>query len=288
MFGYIKPFVPDLRVREHELYRAVYCGLCRSMGKHTGCLSRLTLSYDFTFLCAVRLILEKQNYNVRICRCAASPLKARPIMDDNPTLAYCSAVAALLTRAKVQDDINDSKGTERYKNRLLKPTADSIAKKALRYDPSLPAKEINECLQRLSLLEEENCPSLDRTADCFGHLLSCIFSHGLEKREAFIASSLGFSIGRLIYVLDAADDREKDFEKGNYNPLNIEPLSNDSLMCAVKLELTKVEAAVNLFDNDSPPELREIVYNIIYEGLPKEAERIFLGTFCQKKGKKKK
>lgn len=288
MFGYIKPFVPDLRVREHELYRAVYCGLCRSMGRHTGCLSRLTLSYDFTFLCAVRLILEKQKYNVNICHCAASPLKPRPIMDDNPVLAYCSAVAALLTRAKVQDDINDSKGTERFKSRILMPSANSIAKKALKYDPSLPTEDIDSYLKKLSSLEKGNCPSLDQTADCFGNLLSCIFSHGLEKREASIASSIGFSIGRLIYVLDAADDREKDLEKGNYNPLNIEPISNESLMCAVKLELTKVEAAVNLFDNDTPPELSEIIYNIIYEGLPKEAEKVFCKAACPKKGSKKK
>ena len=58
MFGYVRPYVPDLRVREHELYRAVYCGLCRSMGKHTGCASSFTLSYDFVFLAAVRMVLE--------------------------------------------------------------------------------------------------------------------------------------------------------------------------------------------------------------------------------------
>ena len=47
MFGYIKPHSPELKVREDAYYRGVYCGLCRAMGRCTGCLSRFTLSYDF-------------------------------------------------------------------------------------------------------------------------------------------------------------------------------------------------------------------------------------------------
>lgn len=275
MFGYIKPFIPDMRVREHELYRAVYCGLCRSMGKHTGCTSRLTLSYDFTFLAAVRLALEKTDRKVKVTRCAASPLKVRPIMDDNPTLAYCSAVAAILTKAKVEDDVCDSRGSKRLKAKLLMPPANSMAKKALKYDSTLPTERIYEGLSRLSKLESELCPSLDTVADCFGDILSEVFSHGLEGGEKHIAASLGRCIGRIVYVLDAADDRERDLENKNYNPLNIENISSDALSQAVRLELYKAEAAVDLIDFEGSPELSEIIKNIIYEGIPKEADRIF-------------
>ncbi len=275
MFGYIKPFIPDLRVREHELYRAIYCGLCRSMGKHTGCTSRLTLSYDFTFLAALRLALEKTEKKINVCRCAASPLKVRPIMEDNPTLAYCAAVAAILTKAKVEDDICDSKGSKRLKAKLLMPPASSMAKKALKYDSTLPTDKIYEGLARLSKLESEHCPSLDTVADCFGDVLSAVFSHGLEGSEKHIAASLGRCIGRIIYVLDAADDRERDLESKNYNPLNIEEISSDALSQAVRLELYKAEAAIELIDFEGSPELSEIIKNVIYEGIPKEADRIF-------------
>ena len=56
MFGYIKTYPPELKVREQEYYRAVYCGLCRTMGKCTGQCSRMALSYDFAFLVMLRLI----------------------------------------------------------------------------------------------------------------------------------------------------------------------------------------------------------------------------------------
>ena len=50
MFGYIRTDTPELRVRENEYYKAVYCGMCRAQGKCTGQCSRMTLSYDMVFL----------------------------------------------------------------------------------------------------------------------------------------------------------------------------------------------------------------------------------------------
>ena len=50
MFGYIRPFYSELRIREYHYYRGVYCGLCRAQGRCTGQCSRMTLSYDFAFL----------------------------------------------------------------------------------------------------------------------------------------------------------------------------------------------------------------------------------------------
>ena len=59
MFGYVVVDKPSLRVREYDYYRATYCGLCHAMGKCTGCVSRLTLSYDVTFFALVREMLEE-------------------------------------------------------------------------------------------------------------------------------------------------------------------------------------------------------------------------------------
>ena len=50
MFGYIRPNKPELLVKEYDLYKSAYCGLCKRMGKDYGRLSRLALSYDGTFL----------------------------------------------------------------------------------------------------------------------------------------------------------------------------------------------------------------------------------------------
>ena len=66
MFGYVKPVPAELLVKEYEFYRATYCGICRSMKKHTGSLSKVTLSYDSVFLALVRML------SVDNCKCSAS------------------------------------------------------------------------------------------------------------------------------------------------------------------------------------------------------------------------
>ena len=35
MFGYIVPEKPEMKIKEYELFRAYYCGVCRSIGSTT-------------------------------------------------------------------------------------------------------------------------------------------------------------------------------------------------------------------------------------------------------------
>ena len=76
MFGYIKPLRADLRIREFDTYQAIYCGLCRSLGRLYGPFARVTLSYDFTFLAVLGLSLNKEDAPCFAPgRCPVTPLK---------------------------------------------------------------------------------------------------------------------------------------------------------------------------------------------------------------------
>ena len=110
MFGYIRTDVPELRVRENEYYRAVYCGLCRAQGKCTGQCSRMTLSYDMTFLALLRLAISKETPEIKSGRCLAHPFKKRAYVADCDALSYCAYASALLFYGKTVDDILDEKG----------------------------------------------------------------------------------------------------------------------------------------------------------------------------------
>jgi hypothetical protein len=66
VFGYIKPFKPELKFKEFDLYKAYYCGLCKAMGKKYGFLSRLTLSYDFTFIALLIDALDNNNAYINL------------------------------------------------------------------------------------------------------------------------------------------------------------------------------------------------------------------------------
>ena len=108
MFGYVKPRVGDLLVREHDFYRAVYCGVCREMKKTTGRLSSVSLSYDVVFLALVRMLYTDRSVSCRRCRCVAHPCRARDMAEGNEALTFSARASALLSYHKLKDDIIDS------------------------------------------------------------------------------------------------------------------------------------------------------------------------------------
>ena len=75
MFGYLQIEKEELLVKEFETYKAVYCGLCKQMGKDYSFLTRLTLSYDCTFYAMLLMSLHSSCGGFKKGRCSCNPLK---------------------------------------------------------------------------------------------------------------------------------------------------------------------------------------------------------------------
>lgn len=274
MFGYVRVKSSELRVKEYEFYRGTYCGLCRSMGACTGQCSRLTLSYDFAFLALLRISLLGDTVGFEQKRCIAHPFKKRNTMKHNPSLAYCAGAAALLNYHKILDDLSDEKGLKRLRARLIYPFVAHSRKKALREGLSDLDRRIAEGLRALSDLEQQGVASVDAPALVFGNILAEIVSYRLPDPEARVAYQLGQTVGKWIYIADALDDWAEDAEKGRYNPFLLlyggalptkEEL--EGIQNALKNELFRAEAAVDLMEFEQQ-DIREIVLNILYLGMP--------------------
>ena len=298
MFGYIRPLVDDMKVRENEMYRAIYCGLCRAMGHHTGCASRMTLSYDFVFLSAFRAAITGVRFDPQPHRCIMHPVKRRMMAEDNEIFAYCARAAAYLTYAKLEDDLADESGARRLAAKSLRPAAADMRKKA----GALPELEasIASSLEALRKLEAAESDSIDETAECFGQLLSDIFAHGLTGTDARIAREVGRAVGRFIYVIDAADDAPEDGKKNRYNPIlrrygqdilvereytdragntktavRIDENTAQDLYIAALNDLSRLSAAIELMDfTRAGCEVEGIVKNTVYLGMPAELRRV--------------
>ena len=60
---------------------------------------------------------------------------------------------------------------------------------------------------------------LDMSADPTAKMLKTVLSYGeQDKSRKLILETIGYNLGRWIYLMDAADDLEEDREKNNYNP----------------------------------------------------------------------
>lgn len=275
MFGYVRAHSAELKVKEYEMYRGAYCGLCRSMGKCTGQCSRMTLSYDFAFLVLLRICVTNDKISFAPRRCIAHPLKKRSMMERNGTLDFCARAAAILNYHKIKDDLADEKGFSRLRARLALPLVAHARKKALRAGLSELDAQVSALLCELRELEEKRLPSVDAPADVFGRILALICSYGLEDAEERLLSSIGYSVGKWIYSVDALDDMRDDVRRGSYNPFLLlyggrEPSEEQmrDVISALRASLCGAEMALDLVSCDCA-EVRNIVENIMYLGLDK-------------------
>lgn len=281
MLGYVRTATPELRVREQEFYRGLYCGLCKHMGKCTGQCSRMTLSYDFVFLAAVRMSLTGESVTLKRSRCLLHPFRRRPMAVDSPTLSYCADASALLVYHKLLDDIGDERGWKRLRARLTRPFLWGAYRKAKKRNPELN-DVISRQLAALTQYEKDSSapPSADRPALYFGELMEAVFAHGLTDANARIAGAIGRAVGRWIYLVDAADDFAEDRKKKRFNPylrlFGEDPTPEDweTVSLALTALLCEAERAYLLIDGYTAPELREILANLLYLGLPQAAKKI--------------
>ncbi len=280
MFGYVKVNSAELKVKEYELYRGAYCGLCRAMGKCTGQCSRMSLSYDFAFLVMVRLALTDGEMSFSQRRCLAHPLKKRNVMDANDQLSFCAYAAAVLAYHKTRDDLTDERGFKRARARLTYPFVRSWRKRALKAGLSELDGEVSAALSRLYEYEASGKTGIDEPASLFGDILALITSYGLEGGNKKIAAAIGHSVGKWIYIIDALDDMREDKQKERYNPLLLlysGELPSDGqlglIKDALKVELCEAEAAMDLLDTDKVS-VKNIIENILYLGLPDTADKI--------------
>lgn len=274
MFGYVKPFAPNLRVKDYDFYKSVYCGLCRAMKTHTGNLSRMTLSFDMTFFALVRMALSETDFGIRKRRCFAHPLRKRPMMDDNEVLSYTACVSALLMYHKVKDTIADDGGWKRMGARMLKPYAARMKKRAVR-----AVSEISHIAETgmasIASLEEAHCAVPDMPADAFGEMLGSLLAYGLDEKKARIAHEIGLHTGRWVYLTDAVFDYEDDRKNGSYNPFlfafsdpeQMADFKGSSLRGIMTMEADAIMRAVDLLDFDGRAMLRSCIENIIYDGM---------------------
>ena len=212
MFGFVTASVKELNQAQQDRYGGVYCGICRQIHSRAGQTARLGLSYDMAFLALLLMSLYEPEETSAPLRCAAHPLRRRDWI-SNRYVEYAADMNVALSYYKLLDDWQDDK---KLSAKLL---ADSFEKHLASIEQRYPRQcgAIRDCLDKLSVLEKENCPNPDEPAACFGHLMAELLVYH-DDLWADTLRQVGFHLGRFIYMADAAVDYCKDERKGKYNP----------------------------------------------------------------------
>lgn len=261
MFGTILADQARLTPAQEQRYKACYCGLCRTLQKEYGLLSRLTLSYDMTFLILLLSSLYEPEQTVGEKRCIIHPAKPRPFWQNRFT-SYAAAMNVALAYYKAMDDWQDDRNVLGIVQAKL---LSSGIKKAEKAHPE-KCHEIRRCLQMLKDLEEKRVSDPDAAAACFGRLTGSLFVFDQTDHWAATLRRLGDALGRFIYLSDALIDLKEDLRKNRFNPLTqmVRPGSEEDFLPALRLTIGDCAAELERL-----PLLQDldILRNIIYSGV---------------------
>ncbi|SHJ94040.1 DUF5685 family protein [Tepidibacter formicigenes] len=262
MFGYIRINKMELKLREYYTYRGYYCGLCKYLKENFGEISRLSLNYDITFLIILLSSIYELKSIVTRERCIANPIQEN-LRIINEITEYASNMNIILTYNKLNDNLKDDK---RIKDYIYYLGYKHVYNKA--YNKYKQKSDyINEKLNELSILEKQKCNSIDEMSNIFGYIMAEIFSYKDDKYKE-ILKSIGFNIGKYIYILDAYEDLDEDYKKKRYNPFIEYMQKKDELKLKVEnlllMILSFIEGDIeklNIKNN------KGIIDNIIYSGM---------------------
>lgn len=285
MFGYLRPESSELKVREYELYKSVYCGLCKSMGKDYGIITRLTLSYDCTLLAMFAISVKGECSHVKDGRCVVNPIKkCRFCSSEGEGFRFAGAVSVIMTYYKLYDTISDSGFFKRCAARILKAFFRHSYKRAEKAYPYI-ASSVREMLERQQQAEHNESgidAASDPTASLLSELCKSLSDDDMQKR---ILSTFGYYLGRWIYIMDAADDLDKDMKRNNFNPFRkhiSDDISDTMSYCNDVLNMT-VSQLVPAYDLLELNSYKEILDNVMYYGLSFQQKHCL---FEKKKSKK--
>lgn len=261
LFGYVKPFKADLKMSEFEIYKAVYCNLCKCLGQDFGITSRLLLSYDCTFLAMISIIASEES-KIKISRgkCVCNFLKKCNYVEGNESSFYfAAAVGVIMSYYKIYDNIADSFGINKMKFYPIQLLFFRAYKKAAREFPEIDKIVKNFIVQQQNVEKKSINASIDESAHPTATALSQIFSLVLPELKDF-----GYFLGRWVYIIDAADDLTKDIKNKNFNPLK--NLCDDKVQINEILNQTvfQVISSYNLYDKVG---FSPIINNVIKLGL---------------------
>ena len=283
MFGYINPDTPYLFIKDEKLYKALYCGMCKSIGAGCGQRARAALTYDMAFMSALVHNIRCEDVQIKKAHCAIHWFKKRPVAGADETSVLLGCINTALAYFKLCDDKadGDKKGVFRH---MFKRGL----KRAQKKHPQA-VEIIKAQLAKQSELEKKNCAIIDEACEPTAEMMKKLSVYALKEFSTAETEALFYDLGKWVYLADALDDYDNDVKKKRYNVLynafgencradavkkNAEEITYifDSLFADMRKNLANIKFRYN----------RDLTDNIILRGIPLKT-RSLLNCDCRKK-----
>ena len=275
MFGYIQPDAPYLFKKDETLYKALYCGLCKSIGAGCGQRARTALTYDMAFMSALVHNIRYQDVKIERSHCVLHCIRKRPIAKVDDITVMLGCINTALAYYKLCDDKTD--GDKKAVFRHLYKRGLKRAKKQHRRAVNI----ISLYMRVQSEIESAGCKVIDMAAEPSAAMMKELSVYALGDYSTPETEALFYDLGKWVYLIDALDDYDKDVKKHRFNVFynaygaeskaraveeNLNELTFlfDSLFADMRERISKIDFGFN----------KDLTDNIILRGIPLKTRAI--------------
>lgn len=273
MFGLMKPekTCSHKHTNDYRYHRMHYCGTCKTLGQEFGQPTRMMLNFDIVFLSEILSHLSNENLETwqsgfqAINKCFTMPDKSKhtPV-----SLRYAAATNIVLSELKVDDNIKDTHSRTWKFTRLLLSKPFRKAKTQFK-NWGLDTNQLWHWIKKQSALENGDIPKnktlselLEYYAEPTAQITALIFEQGAvtvgQPNHQHEMRQLGYQFGRLVYILDAFEDVEKDIFNQQFNPLthffNIDKTLTNN-------QLTEVRQLILTYQGEATQQLNQLLFS---------------------------
>lgn len=215
MFGYVVVNKPELKIKEFDMYREYYCGLCHRLKHCHKSASRFSLNYDYVFLILLLSGLYEPEETCEKRRCMVHPVGKQRIRYNEFT-DYVADMTVVLARLKCMDDWRDEK------NFAGKVYGDILKKQYEKVKKKYPEKVeiIEQAILNLENAQRKKEENIDVVSGYSAKIFAEVFAVYDDEWEQSLRK-IGFYLGKFIYIMDAFDDMENDIRDNVYNPFRM-------------------------------------------------------------------
>lgn len=272
-------------VKDEKLYRASYCGMCKSIGKACGNFSKTALTYDVAFTSCLLHNIANCDMIVKKRRCSLHLFKRRPMAQEDEISLLLGCLNTVLAYYKLLDDKRDGD-----KKGLFAFVYKRGYKRALKAHPQI-ATIVENYINEQSELEQRNSAIIEESCEPSARMMAAASDYVLGEYATEHTNGLLYAIGKWIYLADALDDYDKDVKKGRYNVFY-----NAFGQQCKQLAVQKFGEEINFIFNSLFAQMRnhlsnikfyfnhDLTDNIILRGIPLKTQALVYGKCgCGKK-----
>ena len=232
----------------------------------------MLLTYDMTFLVVLLTGLYELTNEESEITCALHPTKKRTVWINEAT-QYAADMNLVLAYQNLIDDWKDDKA---YTKKALAKMLDKDYTRIMSKYPR-QVKALEEYMRRTEEVERNHESNLDVVAGLTGEMLGELFCWK-EDEWAEELRTLGFYMGKFIYLMDAYEDYDADVKKDVYNPLvYVKGENSEDLDTLLRLLLTSMMSECAKSFERLPILLHaDILRNVLYSGVWSKYEYIQL------------